>query len=145
MTTTNAPVEAASDWADETADEYSSLSHFAGDVAWKLLTHSRADAPDLARVMHLPRPDGLDAEDMQLVMWQAITGAGRIGYLAGKIDVAGFTVPRWGEDGRITTEQVARAIAAMLSIPLVDDTPDRRGGLRARIVAAKEARTAADK
>lgn len=127
MTTATAPVEITSvtGWRDLDGDGYTSGSGFAEAVAWTLLTHSARDIADLALVLRLPRPEGLEAEDMWSFVFELVESAATIGYLTAKIEPAAGEAPRWEENGKLylSVEAVARAVGALIGTKLIEDEP----------------------
>jgi hypothetical protein len=116
------PVE---DWSHDEFSEYASPNLAAGNVAWRLLTHSMDHAGDLGRVIGSPAPDGLESEDMIAFTYDVITAAASIGYLVAKVDVAAFEAPTHGVIGKVRIADMARAVAVLARMPLVEDRADR--------------------
>lgn len=112
-------------WGALDGETYTSPSGFAEAVAWTVLTHSERDASDLALVLKLPRPKGLEAEDMWTFVFELVEQVATIGYLTAKIEPAAKETPRFGEDYKpyMSVEAVGRAVAALIGIKVIEDAP----------------------
>ncbi len=113
------------DWGDGETAEFATPGRLAGCVAWDLLTHDRAIGADLAMLAAEGRPGMAD------LLYDLVTAAGEVGYLAGKIDAAAFDLP-W-DGGRKTEAHVARAVGALMGRDVVetgqpfDTAPEKAG------------------
>jgi len=129
MTTTTEratlPEAPAQDWSNEDFGEFFLAAGAAGSVAWGVLTHSIDNAADFTRVLASPPPEGLESEDMLAWTWEIVTTAASIGYWVGKIDVAAFEDRTPGRDGKVKIVDMARAVASLARMPLVEDRADR--------------------
>jgi hypothetical protein len=114
----------ASGWDDEPLSVFRSPSSVPGSVAWNILTHGDRTAFDIYTVMNMARPENLEADDMPAFLWETIHEAARIGYLVGKIDLAGFARP--DDDDELTVGHVSRAIAAMIDVNLLQTEAEGR-------------------
>jgi hypothetical protein len=102
---------------ENTISQYRDDESIAGGVAWELLAHDPAFGPDMARLDSVPGQDqmDLDGENIQGALWGLITEAGRIGYRMARLDLTPF------DRTEVSTSDVARALAALLHRPTVED------------------------
>jgi hypothetical protein len=143
MTTATAPIEPLSEWDTDDTDGFITKAAAAGFVTWNVLTHSAASGPDIARLVgpeghRHPRPKGLDAEDLYQFLYDLITEAGEVGYTLAQIDTRGFEP----KAQKLRTVDLARAVAALLRIDLVEDGATFDPDYRAKSEAAEKAAAA---
>lgn len=124
MATATAPVP-AQDWTNEDFGEFFLPAGAAGSVAWNVLTHSIDHAAGFTRAFEAPRPDWVDGEDMLAWTWEIVTTAASIGYWVGKIDVGAFEDRTPGRDDKVKIVDMARAVASLARMPLIEDRADR--------------------
>lgn len=147
MTAATQKIEPMSNFDTDPIDNYSTKAALAGHVAWDVLTHSQGDGPDIARMTgpegnRRPLPKGMDAEDMWTFVFDLVTSAGEIGYAVAQIETAGLE-RRWEDAAKLRTVDLARAVAGLLRIDLVEDDEAFDPGWLARVNAEYEARKAA--
>ena len=105
----------------EPIDLYRTPGDLAGTVAWEVLTHDPVYLGDFGRLRDVELA-GLEHEDAWQFLFDVVTEAGRLGYLMAKIDLAAFHLPTYPADyGKVTTERVVRAIAALVGTTLAED------------------------
>ena len=119
MTTATARITPLEDWDTESVSAYVTPAAAAGGVAFTLLAHSAGLGPDMVRLRHATPPDDLESEDLFAFMFDLIEDAAAIGYTMAQIKTDGFASPYDGAD--IKTSDMARAIAALLRTPTVED------------------------
>jgi hypothetical protein len=118
METATAPLTPMSERDTEnTISQHRDDESIAGGVAWELLVHDAAFGPNLARLVSIPVPDGLDLddEDIEGALFALLTEAAQIGYRMARLDLSPF------DRKQVTTSDVARALAALLHRPTVED------------------------
>lgn len=114
-----AKIAALEPWDDEDLGNHTTPMHGVASVAWQVLMHSQEQGPDIARVKRMPLAPDMDAEDMHGFLFDLVERAAEIAYVASKIDRTGFELP-W-DRGRVTVEDMGRAVAALMRIDVVDD------------------------
>jgi hypothetical protein len=125
MATATAALEPISPWdADDPVTDYSTRAAAAGSVAWAALTHSQTHGPDIARIVgpegnRSELPAGADAEDVYQFLYDLIQDAAEIGYATAQVELSGFG-PAYGPS-KVRTGDLARAVAALLRMDLIED------------------------
>lgn len=119
------------DYDNSEISQFTNDAATAGAVAWDLISHSQGLGPDLLRARRSNAPEGFESEDMFGFLFDLVELAAEIGFVYGKIDKAGFA-PTW-EGARLTSIDLARAIAALVREPLVENGQPFDPTYRARI------------
>ena len=103
-----------SDWADsDQAEQYTSPKALAGWTAWHVLTHSQLLGPDMARVERTQLPKGCAAGDTWEFLNDIVTAAAELGVRFAQIAPS--------IDPKLTSTDVARALAALEGLAVVED------------------------